>query len=165
MRIDPKDWLRPKAEHIVRETLEAAQKRRGNVVLLHDSACNREPTVEALPQIIDALHAKGFKFVTVHELLNLPRAAVMPQSAYAQKWFIASNQAGFFLYSLFNSIVLLLFYLGLLLGTVRLIWVCSFALLHTGREKKRQTSTWTPASVAAVIPAYNEEKVISASIR
>jgi hypothetical protein len=73
--------------------------------------------VEALPQIIDELHGKGFRFVTVHELLNLPRAAVMPQIAHEQKWLITSNQAGFFLYSLFNSIVLLLFYLGLVLGT------------------------------------------------
>src|SRR5262245_38363691 len=165
MRIDPKDWLRPKAEHIVRETLEAAQKRRDNEVLLHDSGGNREPTVEALPQIIDALHAKGFKFVTVHELLNLPRAAVMPQSVYAQKWFIASNQAGFFLYSLFNSIVLLLFYLGLLLGTLRLLWVSSFALLHTRRVKRRQTSAWIPPSFSVVIPAYNEERVICASVK
>jgi peptidoglycan-N-acetylglucosamine deacetylase len=165
MRIDPKDWLRPKAEHIVRATLAGALDRRGNVVLLHDSGGNREPTVEALPQIIDELHGKGFRFVTVHELLNLPRAAVMPQIAHEQKWLITSNQAGFFLYSLFNSIVLLLFYLGLVLGTVRLIWVCTFALLHAGREKKRQTSTWTPSSVAVIVPAYNEEKVICASIR
>ena len=107
MRIDPKDWLRPKAEQIVRKTLEGALKRTGNVVLLHDMGGNREPTLEALPQIIDKLHAKGFRFVTVHELLDLPRAAVIPQSAREPKWFITSNHAGFLLYSLFNSIVIL----------------------------------------------------------
>jgi cellulose synthase/poly-beta-1,6-N-acetylglucosamine synthase-like glycosyltransferase len=165
MRIDPKDWLRSKAEQIVRETLDGALKRRGNVVLLHDSGGNREPTVEALPQIIDELHAKGFKFVTVHELLNIPRAAVMPQSAYEQKWFIASNQAGFLLYGLFNSIVFLLFYLGLLLGTLRLLWVSSFALLHTRRVKRRDMSVRTLPSFSVVIPAYNEERVICASIK
>jgi cellulose synthase/poly-beta-1,6-N-acetylglucosamine synthase-like glycosyltransferase/peptidoglycan/xylan/chitin deacetylase (PgdA/CDA1 family)/spore germination protein YaaH len=164
MRIDPKDWLRPKAEQIVRETLEGALKRTGNVVLLHDSGGNREPTLEALPQIIDELHAKGFRFVTVHELLDLPRAAVMPQSAREPKWFITSNHAGFLLYSLFNSIVILLFYLGLLLGTLRLLWVTSFALLHTGRVKRRQASTWMPPSFSVIIPAYNEERVICASI-
>ena len=165
MRIDPKDWLRPKAEQIVHQTLEGALKGRGNVVLLHDAGGNRDPTLEALPKIIDELHAKGFRFVTVHELLNLPRTAVMPQIAREPKWFIASNQAGFRLYSLFNSFVLLLFYLGLLLGTVRLLWVCSFALLHTGRVKRREAYAWMPSSFSVVIPAYNEERVICASIQ
>ena len=165
MTIDPKDWFRPRAEQIVRETLKGAVNRKGNVVLLHDAGGMREATVEALPEIIDQLHDKGFRLVTVHELLGLPRAAVMPKIAPEQNWLITSNHAGFILYGMLNSLVILLFYLGLLLGTARLLWVCTFALLHVRCEKRRQMRTWSPPSLAVVIPAYNEEGVICASIK
>ena len=165
MTIDPKDWFRPSAEQIVHKTVEDAIKGRGNVVLLHDAGGMREATVEALPQIIDKLHAEGFRFVTIHELLELPRTAVMPQVAPEHNWidYVESR----WLHALqwaFNSAVTLLFYLGLSLGTVRLLWVSSFALWHARRAKHRPERAWAPRSVAVIIPAYNEEKVICASI-
>jgi cellulose synthase/poly-beta-1,6-N-acetylglucosamine synthase-like glycosyltransferase/peptidoglycan/xylan/chitin deacetylase (PgdA/CDA1 family) len=165
MTIDPKDWFRPRAEQIVQKTIEDAIKRRGNVVLLHDAGGVRRATVEALPQIIDKLHADGFRFVTVHELLGLPRSAVIPEVARERNWIIASNHAGFLLYRGAYNAFILLFYIGLSLGVVRLLWVCYFAILHARREAARLTHTWTPRSLAIVIPAYNEERVICASIR
>jgi cellulose synthase/poly-beta-1,6-N-acetylglucosamine synthase-like glycosyltransferase/peptidoglycan/xylan/chitin deacetylase (PgdA/CDA1 family)/spore germination protein YaaH len=165
MTIDPKDWFRPIAEQIVDKTVEGAIIGLGNVVLLHDSGGVREATVLALPQIIDKLHAEGFRFVTIHELLQLPRAAVMPQVAPEHNWAIASNHTGFILYSGFNTVVTLLFYLGLSLGTVRLLWVSSFALWHARRAKHRPDRPWAPRSLVVIIPAYNEEKVICASIQ
>ena len=77
-RIDPLDWGRPGADEIVSRTIEYASARQGNVVLLHDGGGDRTQTIEALPRIIDELRAKGFRFVTIHELLGLKRADLMP---------------------------------------------------------------------------------------
>jgi cellulose synthase/poly-beta-1,6-N-acetylglucosamine synthase-like glycosyltransferase/peptidoglycan/xylan/chitin deacetylase (PgdA/CDA1 family) len=165
MKIDPKDWLRPLAQQIVAKTVEGALRGDGNVVLLHDAGGMRQATVEALPQIIDRLRAEGFAFVTTHELIGLSREAVMPPAASEDGFIIAVNYAGFSVFSGFNAFLIFAFQLGIALGTLRIVWVTTFALLHARRERQRWNQTWMPASVAVIIPAYNEEKVICASIR
>jgi cellulose synthase/poly-beta-1,6-N-acetylglucosamine synthase-like glycosyltransferase/peptidoglycan/xylan/chitin deacetylase (PgdA/CDA1 family)/spore germination protein YaaH len=165
MSIDPKDWARPIPEQIVASTLEGAHKGKGNVVLLHDAGGVRTATVLALPQMIDRLRADGFRFVTIHELLDLPREAVMPRVRSEDALVARLNHAGFMLYSGMNSLIDFLFKLGLVLGTVRLVWVALFALVHWRRERRRRADTWTPRSVCVVIPAFNEGAVIAKSIR
>jgi peptidoglycan/xylan/chitin deacetylase (PgdA/CDA1 family) len=61
-RIDPDDWsLRDgkpiPAKEIVDSVLK--QENKGNIILLHDGGGDRSQTLAALPQIIDALRAKG----------------------------------------------------------------------------------------------------------
>jgi peptidoglycan/xylan/chitin deacetylase (PgdA/CDA1 family) len=69
--VDPFDWKRPGpvavTNRIVRNT------RAGSIVLSHDI---HPGTIEAMPAAIDQLEAKGFKFVTVPELIlmALPEA-------------------------------------------------------------------------------------------
>lgn len=43
----------------------------GGIVLMHDGGGDRNPTVEALPQVIDTLKRRGYRFVTIPELLNM----------------------------------------------------------------------------------------------
>ncbi|MBL1173541.1 MAG: polysaccharide deacetylase family protein [Pantanalinema sp. GBBB05] len=45
--------------------------RPGGIVLMHDGGGDRNPTVEALPQVIDTLKRRGYRFVTVPELLAM----------------------------------------------------------------------------------------------
>lgn len=163
--LDPKDWYRPRAQSIADTTVAGALKGDGNVVLLHDAGGMRSATVEALPLIIDRLRALGFRFVTIHEYLGLSRESVMPRPEQANAWVIKSNHASFALYSNMNAFVGLLFQLGIALGTLRLIWVATFAIVHARWEKLRADHRWVPHSVAVVIPAFNEEKVICGSIR
>ncbi|WP_313934909.1 polysaccharide deacetylase family protein [Nostoc sp. FACHB-280] len=47
----------------------------GGIVLMHDGGGNRSRTVKALPQIIADLKAKGYKFVTIPELLEMETKA------------------------------------------------------------------------------------------
>jgi cellulose synthase/poly-beta-1,6-N-acetylglucosamine synthase-like glycosyltransferase/peptidoglycan/xylan/chitin deacetylase (PgdA/CDA1 family)/spore germination protein YaaH len=165
MSIDPKDWARPFPEQIVESTLEGARKGKGNVVLLHDAGGVRTATILALPPMIDRLRADGFRFVTIHELLDLPREAVMPRVRSEDALVVRINHAGFILYSGMSALIDFLFKLGLVLGTVRLAWVALFALVHWRRERRRAGDSWTPKSVCVVIPAFNEGAVIRKSIR
>jgi chitin deacetylase len=60
---------RASAQTIANNVLGRAH--RGSIVLMHDGGGNRAATVKALPQIIAGLKEKGFKFVTVPELLEM----------------------------------------------------------------------------------------------
>lgn len=65
---DTKDWKMPGVNNIVTTVLSGATP--GNIVLFHDAGGNRSQTVQALEQILPALTQKGYKFVTVSELLE-----------------------------------------------------------------------------------------------
>ncbi len=79
--VDPLDWTRPGPE-IVHERI-VKETRAGSIILSHDI---HPGTVEAMPATLDDLLGKGFKFVTVTELLamELPPEA-MPKRPHAGK--------------------------------------------------------------------------------
>lgn len=63
---DSLDWMNPGKDKIVKRVVEKAHP--GDIILMHASDSCRQ-THEALPEIIDALRAKGYEFVTVSELI------------------------------------------------------------------------------------------------
>jgi peptidoglycan-N-acetylglucosamine deacetylase len=63
--IDSQDWTNPGVEKIV-ENVKGADK--GDIILLHASDSAKQ-TVNALPQIIGNIKAKGLKMVTVSEMI------------------------------------------------------------------------------------------------
>jgi peptidoglycan-N-acetylglucosamine deacetylase len=65
--VDPNDWRLPGTNAIVQRVL--ANTGNGSVILMHDGGGNRSQTVQALPQIISGLQQRGFRFVTVPQLL------------------------------------------------------------------------------------------------
>lgn len=66
--VDPQDWRRPGVGTIV-GTIRG-QTRAGSIILEHDGGGPREQTLAALPQYVRTLKARGYKFVTVSELLG-----------------------------------------------------------------------------------------------
>lgn len=70
--VDPEDWKRPGVSVVTSRIVN--QTRNGGIVLAHDL---HKPTVDAMPGTLDGLLRKGFKFVTVSQLLSLspPTAA------------------------------------------------------------------------------------------
>src|SRR5213596_2363116 len=64
--VDPYDWKRP-GPAVVRARI-LKETRPGSIVLSHDI---HPGTIEAMPSTFDALEAKGFKFVTVSELIRM----------------------------------------------------------------------------------------------
>src|SRR6267378_5880945 len=64
--VDPYDWKRP-GPAVVRAGI-LKETRPGSIVLSHDI---HPGTIEAMPSTFDELEAKGFKFVTVSELIRM----------------------------------------------------------------------------------------------
>jgi len=66
--VDTKDFSRPGTQRIVYTAISGA--RPGAVILMHDGGGSRGQTVDALPRIIARLRHRGFRFVTVPQLLR-----------------------------------------------------------------------------------------------
>ena len=74
--VDPLDWKVRNAAHVESEILKATVP--GSIILSHDI---HKTTVDAMPATLDALAAKGFKFVTVSDLLAMDRPMVVKPKA------------------------------------------------------------------------------------
>jgi len=87
--VDPYDWKRP-GPAVVRARI-LKETRPGSIVLSHDI---HPGTIEAMPSTFDELEAKGFKFVTVSELIRM--AAARPSHPSPQpSESVSPNAAGF----------------------------------------------------------------------
>jgi peptidoglycan/xylan/chitin deacetylase (PgdA/CDA1 family) len=73
--VDPYDWKRPGPAVVRNRILKETQP--GSLVLSHDI---HPGTIEAMPSTLDALAAKGFKFVTVSELIRMAAPGRSPKS-------------------------------------------------------------------------------------
>lgn len=75
---DPQDFTVPPVSSIVNRVIKGNPydpdkgAHRGSIVLMHDGGGWRGHTLAALPQIIRRLRARGYRFVTVAQLLALP---------------------------------------------------------------------------------------------
>lgn len=65
--VDTNDWQRPGSAAIYQRATAVDS---GSIVLMHDGGGPREQTVEALPRVIDELRSRGFRLVTVTELMG-----------------------------------------------------------------------------------------------
>ena len=66
--VDPSDYTLPGAGAIEQRVL--SQARPGSIVLSHDGGGPRGQTLAAYPRIIAALRRRGYRFVTVPQLLG-----------------------------------------------------------------------------------------------
>ena len=72
--VDPRDWQRPGPSVVTSRILSGTTP--GAIVLAHDL---HAPTVTAMPATLDGLLKKGYKFVTVSQLLAMkPKEAATP---------------------------------------------------------------------------------------
>lgn len=174
-KIDTNDWdehPRKTPQQIVQNVLNQLQAMktqpqfRGSIILMHDGGGDRSVTVATLPLLIDTLRAKGYKIVPVSALIGKTRAEVMPPIPPNQRWRARVDAIAFWLISFFQHTVILIFFVGDVLMTGRLVIVGLFAVLDRLRKRKPYPGAedYHP-QVAVLIPAFNEAKVIARTIR
>ena len=66
--VDPADWARPGTQAVEERVL--AQVQPGSIILSHDGGGPRAETLAAYPSIIHRLLARGYRIVTIPELLG-----------------------------------------------------------------------------------------------
>jgi cellulose synthase/poly-beta-1,6-N-acetylglucosamine synthase-like glycosyltransferase/peptidoglycan/xylan/chitin deacetylase (PgdA/CDA1 family)/spore germination protein YaaH len=147
------------------QTMKVKPQFRGSIILLHDGGGDRSATVAALPVLIDALRAHGYTIVQVSALLGKTTADVMPKITFFQYLRALPDSIAFSSLAIVGSFIMLMFYLGDILMSARLLLVGVFAVIERLRRPHAQASPGFNPRVAVLIPAYNEEKVIVRTIR
>jgi peptidoglycan-N-acetylglucosamine deacetylase len=169
LRIDPDDWKKPDPRLIVQRTLARladSGPTAGQVVLLHDAGGDRSRTVEALPALIDALRAHGYRLVTVDQLAGMSRADALPPTSRSsvELWL---DRLGFGFFRYLYDAMQGLFLVAIVLGVGRLAFLGALSLWHRLRAPGRAPPLLDPESgplISVLIPCFNEEKVIVASV-
>ncbi len=77
--VDPRDWKRPGASVVARRMVSGAHP--GAILLAHDI---HPGTIEAVPQVISDLKAKGYSFATMSELLAMDDPSLAATNAPAK---------------------------------------------------------------------------------
>ncbi|HEY5107570.1 MAG TPA: glycosyltransferase [Caulobacteraceae bacterium] len=169
LRIDPDDWKKPDPNLIVQRVIQGLARTgetAGQVVLLHDAGGDRSRTVEALPVLIDALRAHGYRLVTLEKLAGMSRADALPPTSRSsvELWL---DRLGFGFFRYLNMAMQSLFLVAIVLGAARLAFLAVLALWHRLRAPGREPPLLDPDAgplISVLIPCFNEEKVIVASV-
>jgi cellulose synthase/poly-beta-1,6-N-acetylglucosamine synthase-like glycosyltransferase/peptidoglycan/xylan/chitin deacetylase (PgdA/CDA1 family)/spore germination protein YaaH len=168
LHVDPGDWKTPGAQAIVDRTIDQVENpqpgRSANIVLLHDGGGDRAQTVAALPKIIERLEADGYRLVPASTLAGLDRDAVMPRVEGMDLAAVRADVAAFTVIGMAIIGLNWSFFFAIALGVARSVSLTVLALIPDRRRPKETAEPYRP-TVTVIIPAYNEERVIEASIR
>jgi cellulose synthase/poly-beta-1,6-N-acetylglucosamine synthase-like glycosyltransferase/peptidoglycan/xylan/chitin deacetylase (PgdA/CDA1 family)/spore germination protein YaaH len=157
--IDPQDWAKPGADIILRRIKQ--QRHDGSVILLHDAGGDRSQTVEALPRILDWLHARGDTIVPLSTLLGTTRDALMPpvpSNGPSLTRFVSST--GFRVYHSIEE-----FLWAFMIVATALVVIRTLIVIWLAFRFRREPHSDFAEPVSVVIAAYNEEKVIAETLR
>ncbi len=158
--VDSQDYRRPGVRAIVHNVLTGL--RSGNIILFHDAGGDRSQTVAALPAVVHALRARGFRIVPVSALAGVSPLAVMPRVTGAALWLsraVAWVAIAWFWLVRWIAVI----GIGLLiLLSIRAVMLIAFALRNRYRPRALPVGPLAPITV--VVPAHNEEAVITRTI-
>ncbi len=186
--MDSEDWQKPGVARIVANATPADDT--SAVILFHDAGGDRAQTVEALRTFIPAMKARGYRFTTVTEGLNVglseqalvaarleksnAQAAVVPgqldlnaPAAAADKW---RGSALFWTVRVADGLVYLIAGLFVLVGALTVARTALLLILATrhARQRRKRSWSWGPPvtePVSIIVPAYNEKEGIEAAVR
>lgn len=166
---DTEDWKRPGVEKIV----QAATPRKGGgaVVMMHDGGGDRSQTIQALDVLLTRLAAQGYRFTTVSQALRLPAGNV--SAATTDKLAGAALVDGQRSSGWLAGELATLFTLAAILTGFRILLLPLFARAHVRRARREHRSRakpWLaagmrPPPVSVIVPAYNEEAGLAATVR
>ncbi|WP_144126570.1 bifunctional polysaccharide deacetylase/glycosyltransferase family 2 protein [Catellatospora sichuanensis] len=163
---DSRDWARPGAQAIAANATPGGG--RGAIVLLHDAGGDRSQTVAALERYIPSMRENGYRFTTVSQSLQTPIAtAVNPLATAGQKW-----RGGALVWTIraADGLMVVLWWLLVVVGVLtlaRTLLLFAVAVRHA-RRRRAPAFTWGPPvdePVSVIVPAFNEQHTIAATVR
>ncbi|MFF5209280.1 bifunctional polysaccharide deacetylase/glycosyltransferase family 2 protein [Streptosporangium sp. NPDC000396] len=165
--LDTKDWARPGIEQIVRGALPRGG--RGAVIMMHDSGGDRGQTVAAVDRLLTQLAGQKYRATTLTSALGMPSAHT---PAGGLDRFVGTGlslaQRGASGFTVVMSWVLAA---AGVLTLLRLVFFLVLAWVHAqrvrgGKRRAGRAPAWpAPPAVTVIVPAYNEEAGIEATVR
>ncbi|MEV0416699.1 bifunctional polysaccharide deacetylase/glycosyltransferase family 2 protein [Streptosporangium canum] len=165
--LDTKDWSRPGTEQIVRAALP--RRGRGAVIMMHDSGGDRGQTVAAVDRLLTQLAGQKYRATTLTSALGMPSAHT---PAGGSDRFVGTGlglaQRGATGFTTAMSWILAA---AGVLTLLRLLFFLVLAWVHArrargGKRRAGRAPAWpAPPAVTVIVPAYNEEAGIEATVR
>lgn len=167
--IDPEDWEEGvEADTIIQRVIKRKEEltaagQSGNIILLHDAGGKgRQPTVDALPKIIEYFKKRGYTFTTVATILNKKRDDLMPEVPRGSGYYLIQFNYLLAEFGYWGGHILFsVFIVFIILSVSRILLLAFFAVKQEGKEKKMiYPSLPLQANVplvSIIVPAYNEE--------
>jgi peptidoglycan-N-acetylglucosamine deacetylase len=156
--IDPQDWARPGADVILQRVKQ--QRHDGNIILLHDAGGDRSQTLEALPRIIEYLQARNDTIVPLSRLLNTTRDALMPPLPGGQTMSHYISSTGFRIMHALQE-----FLWAFMIVATALVVIRTLVVIYLAYRFRRSAPVDFADPASIVIAAYNEGKVIAATLQ
>jgi cellulose synthase/poly-beta-1,6-N-acetylglucosamine synthase-like glycosyltransferase len=138
--------------------MEKARAGLGSIVEFHDAGGKRRNTVAALPELISALRAEGFRFAEISEFTGQDWNSAIPAS---DDGWVSIARLGFHGVSLQQNFFVILVWACILITALRFLILLICALLT---RFSRRPPACQLLSACVVVPAHNEEKVIVRTI-
>jgi peptidoglycan/xylan/chitin deacetylase (PgdA/CDA1 family)/glycosyltransferase involved in cell wall biosynthesis len=160
---DTKDWSRPGVPAIVAAATPEAGT--GAVVMMHDGGGDRAQTLAALDTLLTTLGQRGYAFTTISAGLGLPPSdpAVGGATRLRGEALRFAQSLGQWL----GSAMQVLLAVALALGLLRLLVQIGAARVHARRARRRRSGSGLRylGLASVVVPAFNEEANIAATVR
>ncbi|WP_395104248.1 bifunctional polysaccharide deacetylase/glycosyltransferase family 2 protein [Actinomadura sp. SCN-SB] len=163
--VDSQDWRRPGVERIVAGSTPAGD--RGEIVLMHDGGGDRSQTVAALDRLIPLLRAKGYRFATVAQALELRTATATPPAGRGDRdrglvMIVAVGVA--------ERVVTALAWLLVAAGVLMVLRLALMFAVAGHHVRSRRPGRWSwgrevTEPVSVLVPAHNEEVCIADTLR
>jgi poly-beta-1,6 N-acetyl-D-glucosamine synthase len=154
-------------DDVAEEILSKIELMPGNAILLHDGPKERENSVAAVAILIPKLKALGYSFITIHELMGVPRETIFPVVTATP--YRHAYQTFLHIVSWGSDIVSGIFIVIVVIGIIRFALILVCAILARRDERLNPCSpeeidAARDIPVSIIIAAYNEEKVIANTI-
>jgi peptidoglycan-N-acetylglucosamine deacetylase len=173
--IDPQDWNtqtvengkvhRRTAEEMLQTVLQQIDTEHGSSILLHDGGGDRTETVKLIPLLVKELPKRGYKFVTVSQLIGKTRDDVNPPVGNTDTMLLANDRIVFEAIYIFELFLSIAFITAIILGALRVFFVSVLAVISKYKSSHTKFDDAYRPAVSVVIAAFNEQKVISRTIR
>lgn len=156
--IDASDYQRPGVAVIVDNVLRELTEDGPNIVVMHDGGGDRSQTVQALRTLIPSLKQRGYRFVSVAQLLHAGADDVMPEPSEPERAIVIGNG---FLGWLRTSGWRILSAIFIITTAVSIFRIVAVGILAWRRKPLSiDPSLVSKMRVTVLIPAHNEAQVI-----
>ena len=164
--VDPADWSAPGAE-VIADRIVAGVEQGGRIVVLHDGGGDRAQTAAALGIAIPRLRALGYAIVPLDRHLGKDRDAIAGPIDARDEAISTGARAASVLSSHGPALLRALFGACTTIAAIRVLLLLVLALRRrraARRDVPGAASTAAPL-VTVLVPAFNEEKVLRATVR
>ena len=175
--IDPQDWdlyktdsaggrqRRTSGDLVATVLAQVRSNPRSNVILLHSAGGDRSQTVLALQKLVPLLQAEGYTFVTISQLLGVPRDVVMPPIGRKDLLLVGLDRITFNAVYLLETLLGVTFLFAVALAVARVAFIIPVALAALRRSRRQHFDPAYRPSVSVLIAAFNERPVIGDTVR